>query len=156
MKKTIQLKESDITRMVMEAVNELDWKTYANAAKKRQEQGADYDTIFNLQRAADLDLKRKYGGQHLVDTRDEGQTFVYGPHYENYAKRPLNNNKYFEPVINNTYNDDAEYYGFEDISDFVRGNYEYKPYKEGGKGWTKKNESIVREAVNRTLRKYIR
>lgn len=39
MKKTIKLKESDITRMVMEAVNELDWKTYANAAKKRKEQG---------------------------------------------------------------------------------------------------------------------
>ncbi|MCR5065294.1 MAG: hypothetical protein K6A67_05930 [Bacteroidales bacterium] len=39
MKKTIRLTESDIRRMVMEAMNELDWKTYANAAKKSKERG---------------------------------------------------------------------------------------------------------------------
>lgn len=41
-----------------------------------------------------------------------------------------------------------------EIKDYQNGNYEYKP----GEGWQlkDKNESIVREAVNRTLRKYIR
>ena len=34
MKQTIRLTESDIRRMVMEAMNELDWKTYASAADK--------------------------------------------------------------------------------------------------------------------------
>ena len=33
MKQTIKLTENDIRRMVMEAMNELDWKTYQNAAK---------------------------------------------------------------------------------------------------------------------------
>ena len=48
MKRTIKLRESELKRLVAEsvkgAINELDWKTYASAAKKRAEQGAsDYD-----------------------------------------------------------------------------------------------------------------
>ena len=46
MKKTIQLKESDITRMVMEAVNELDWKTYQNATEKARLRGDDREDAF--------------------------------------------------------------------------------------------------------------
>lgn len=41
MKKTIRMNESDITRMVMEAVNELDWKTLANAEKLQNQRDID-------------------------------------------------------------------------------------------------------------------
>ena len=41
MKKTIKLTESDLKQVIKESVNnilaELDWKTYANASKKRKE-----------------------------------------------------------------------------------------------------------------------
>ena len=43
MKKIVRLTESDLHRIIKESVNniitELDWKTYANAANKRQAQG---------------------------------------------------------------------------------------------------------------------
>ena len=64
MKRTIKLRESDLRRMIAESVkgviNELDWKTYANAARKRAEQGAsDYD-IYQLDQAANNALYDKY------------------------------------------------------------------------------------------------
>ena len=39
MKKTIKLTESYLSKIIKEALNELDWKNYANAAKKAEEKG---------------------------------------------------------------------------------------------------------------------
>ena len=38
MSKVIRLTESDLHKMIKEAINELDWRTYASAAKKRNAQ----------------------------------------------------------------------------------------------------------------------
>ena len=49
-----------VAESVKGVINELDWKTYANAARKRAEQGAsDYD-IYQLDQAANKALFNKY------------------------------------------------------------------------------------------------
>ena len=61
-KKLIRLTESDLHRIVKESVNrvltELDWKTYANAARKRALQGADDKVIGDLDAAANKGLEK--------------------------------------------------------------------------------------------------
>ncbi len=43
MKKTIRLTESKLRRLIESTINELDWKTYMNAAKKNADEYSDYD-----------------------------------------------------------------------------------------------------------------
>jgi len=61
-KKIIRLTESDLHKIVKESVNrvltELDWKTYANAARKRALQGADDKVIGDLDAAANKGLEK--------------------------------------------------------------------------------------------------
>ena len=72
MKKVIRLTESDLHRIIKESVNniltELDWKTYANAAKSRQEQGNDKSSD-KLQQYAQQQFNKKHG------LNDKGQMF---------------------------------------------------------------------------------
>ena len=60
----ISLSESDIMYMVNESVkrvlNELDWKTYANAARKRALQGDPKHTVKDLDSAANRELEKLY------------------------------------------------------------------------------------------------
>lgn len=192
MKKTIQLKESDITRMVMEAVNELDWKTGIAAARSAEKKNDPRKEKF-LKYATDR-IKEKYpnthdeysfdthsGSAHInpylatkygyLNYNDEVSSSVGNTHsdyhksfgdrgvkgYGNYyldRKRlpwPFENGKDVNPPHFENGKSDWDDMS-QDMEDFYTGHSEYKP----GKGWTKKNESIVREAVNRTLRKYIR
>jgi hypothetical protein len=62
-KKLIRLTESDLHNIIKESVNnilsELDWKTYANAAKKRAEQGR-HDDANKLIDAANKSIRNKY------------------------------------------------------------------------------------------------
>lgn len=60
MKQRIRLTESDLRNIVREAINELDWKTYASAAKKRAMQGDPKGTVNDLSRAATMALRTKY------------------------------------------------------------------------------------------------
>lgn len=53
MKKTIKLNEHELNRLIKEAINELDWKTYMNAAKKNSDVYSDYTL-------GDEDGERKY------------------------------------------------------------------------------------------------
>lgn len=60
----LKLSESDIMYMVNESVkkllNELDWKTYANAARKRALQGDPKHTVKDLDSAANRELEKLY------------------------------------------------------------------------------------------------
>ena len=68
MKKVIRLTESDLHRIIKESVNniltELDWKTYANAAKSRQEQGNDKSSN-DLYYAANKSFRDKYSNGNV-------------------------------------------------------------------------------------------
>lgn len=59
-KKYKNMKKQTIRQMIAEAINELDWKTYANAAKKRKEQG-------NEKNAHELSL---YAGKQFQKQHD--------------------------------------------------------------------------------------
>jgi uncharacterized membrane-anchored protein YhcB (DUF1043 family) len=96
-KKLIRLTEGDLHRIVKESVNrlltELDWRTYANAAKKAKERASDdwektktrkdpkdyshfYDWDKHSTMARDFDtaasqaLNKKYDGRHSVSTEE--------------------------------------------------------------------------------------
>ena len=155
-KKRIKLTESDLHRIIKESVNkvltELDWKTYANAAKKAREQASldwenanfnDYDKNFTRARkfsnASADELDKQYGGRHSVYTDEpEFQRFTRYPDSEidvsHFAERPLDGNEKDWPPYASTTHD--EYHpGNKEMSDFVKGNYEYQK----DKGWKLKN-----------------
>ena len=73
-KKLIRLTENDLHKIVKESVNrvltELDWKTYANAAKKRAEQGKD-DKAEDLAQFATDRFNNDFGYDELDGTYDE-------------------------------------------------------------------------------------
>ena len=95
MKQTIRLTESDIRRMVMEAMNELDWKTYANAGKQATKRGFanywkekgvnGYDAISN---AAKERVRAKRFGNAAKDAfnRDFGYQSGEDMHDDNYQR----------------------------------------------------------------------
>ena len=87
MKQTIRINESQLRRMVAESVknvlNEIDWKTYQNAAKKARERGDNRQSKF-MSAAADAfndeygwgeegfyDPKVHYDGMHLRATNND-------------------------------------------------------------------------------------
>lgn len=138
-KKLVRLTEDDLHRIIKESVNnvltELDWRTYANAAKKAREQGR--DSRWDFDRATERELNKQYGGKHIVDTNKDFQSFKSYPEeteYQtghDYARRPLKGYEKLDPYSSTdyAYND-----GSVDIADFVNGKYDYQK----GKGWTKK------------------
>lgn len=68
MKKTIRLTESDIRRMIMEAINELDWKTAVNAANISRN-----NTKSRLANTALRDIFHKpYYADKLISNDDRG------------------------------------------------------------------------------------
>ena len=62
-KKRIRLTESDLHKLIKEAINELDWKTYANAANKRYsqsfERNNDVPYFDDVSRRADMRIRSK-------------------------------------------------------------------------------------------------
>lgn len=182
MKKTIQLNESDITRMVMEAVNELDWKTYANAEKKEKFKpsgkfgrsrrfGDAAEDAFNRDFGTDdTQLNRRLTNTHIPgmgpvgmeDFRDDSSIIMNKPEFplNYYRYQPTNEprNRHFDFSNSDQYPTSKHKEEWDraknELDHYKNGDYEYKP----GEGWQlkDKNESIVREAVNRTLRKYLR
>ena len=136
-KKLIRLTESDLHKVIKESVNkvltELDWKTYANAAKKAREQGR--DSRWDFDRATERALDKQYGGHHLVGTENETyqdfHTYNDNPFSTNYdrAWRPLEGHEDFGSYAD--VHDSKKAYGNEDIADFVHGRSKYVK----GKGW---------------------
>lgn len=104
MKQTIKINESDIRRMVMEALNELDWKTYANAADKAYQTKTKLaHTMYGDTPVRDMDLVQKFRN----------------------AKADAINNKYFNGE------DESEY--FPNGGNFANGEYDMPPTVHHGK-----------------------
>lgn len=159
-KKLIRLTESDLHRIVKESVNrvitELDWRTYANAAKKSREQASadwdrakenpsdyshyyDYDKhtarARNFDNAASQMLDKQYGGRHSVSTEDPHiQWLRRYPESEidvsHDAYRPLKGYEEDWPAHSTTTHDNY-HIGNKEISDFAHGKSKYVK----GKGW---------------------
>ncbi len=168
MKKVIRLTESDIHRIVKNSVKkvltELDWKTYANAARKRAEQGAsDYD-IYQLDQAANKSLFDKYkmtGDTHFayapqIDTRKGEGVYTDRDKEGNYKKKYPHagqtgrfpqlgyqtdfSNTYYNPIGDNVDDEPYERTSFDD-GRFKEMHNDMSNYFKGkskyvkGKGW---------------------
>ena len=84
-KQVIRLTEGDLHRIIKESVDnilsELDWKTYANAAKKRYQQSKEkpqdrklFDKAYKLGKKAKKNLRGNVRGSTLIETAHPGQT----------------------------------------------------------------------------------
>lgn len=130
MKKVVRLTESDIRRMVMEAMNELDWKTYMNAANKR------YQQAYSNNSGRSDNSKAVEKGNTLY--QKAAQTF------QDKYKTSINNASNPSWRNNNP--------GSNAGRDFTKYTSKQSQYNQG-QGWT--NESIE-EAVTRAIHKYLK
>lgn len=149
-----QLKQI-VTESVKKVLNELDWKTYANAAMKARQKAdsiaddgdASDDSIKSYTKYSDMArnfdkasadaLNHKFGGNHSVSTDNPRQEIRNTNYNSEWSWRRDVNTRPFKgheeewpPYSHNPNNFD----GSEEISDFVKGNYEYIK----GKGWVRK------------------
>ena len=88
----VRLTESQLHNVIMESVKqvltELDWKTYANAAKKSYEQGR--DSGWDFSRAAERELNKKYPhSSHHVNPSDEREFQRFDRNLDWTAWRPM-------------------------------------------------------------------
>ena len=161
-KKLIRLTESDLHKIVKESVNrvltELDWRTYANAAKKSKERASDdwekaktrkdpkdyshfYDYDKHSTMARDFDsaasqaLDKKYDGRHSVSTEEPHIQWIRRHPNSDIdmsfgGYRPLKGyEENWSPYAHPT--TDKYHLGDKEMSDFVKGNSKYIK----GKGW---------------------
>lgn len=151
MKKIIRLTEGDLHRIVKESVSkvltELDWRTYANAARKRAAQADSVDDIetrrrlgkkaYDLDRATERALKNQYGANSVVDTKYDRQDFnTYDTNdpfnfSTDYSTRGAESYKEYDPYGGPYSDDKNRYKGSKEISDFVKGKNKYIK----GQGW---------------------
>lgn len=75
MSKVIRLTESDLHNMIKEAINELDWRTYASAAKKANDRGEDRSMDFAD--AATDSFNKEFGYKEKVGTDLENNDEIY-------------------------------------------------------------------------------
>lgn len=176
MKQTIKLSESELKKIVAEsvkgAINELDWKTYASAAKKRAEQGAsDYD-VHQLDQAANKALSDKYKitgdghfpyspqidtrkGESVYDTDEEGNYVKKYPHAGQTGRFPQLgyqgdfNDTYYTPIGDNVEDEPYERTTYDNFPAHKERHKDMSSYFSGkskyekGKGWS--NESMNRK-----------
>lgn len=92
MKKLVRLTEGDLHNIIKESVNmvltELDWKTYANAAKKRYQQYEEnpinkkaWDSSYDLNRMANDRFDNEYVGNMKYATMGDKYKGKKGPTY---------------------------------------------------------------------------
>lgn len=159
MSKVIRLTESDLHNMIKEAINELDWKSYMNAAKARQEQG-NQKSSDELLKHAQQQFNQKHGlnnkgvmynnngddinfrvglNQGIVNGRegDENKSS-----YETYIadKHGMSNSKGWGTHGGYGHGNSREYYtqlgnASDDMRDYYS-DYNKTPYYKG-KGWVK-------------------
>ena len=160
-KQTIKLNESQLRQMVREALNELDWKTYANAARKRAERdkrgGGRNEKVRQLDKAASDALNKKFNMQNhraqisteYDDYHGYGQTGRY-PSLGDVAD-------YTDTFYSDFKNPDNSFerIGYpgersKEMSDYFKGNYDYTP----DKGWHLKESKlnkIIKESIKKVL-----
>ena len=171
MKKTIKLTEY-LSKIIKEALNELDWKTYANAAKKAERKWLDADTsddgvphrirYTKFDNAATDAFNKEYGYEDDDFSYEKGsgdsRTFTNKKRVGTYASPFGVNKRYWHDTYRNDgypdypMNDNAANAlerGDNELSKYYNGNYEYVK----GKGWMDKN---LNEAITRAIRKVLR
>lgn len=180
MKKRIRLTESDLRNIVREAINELNWKTYANAAKKRAWQGDPKNSVKDLDAAANKELEKLYSipkenAYYRWISSPEIKTTKYNrisdPNTyisKQFIKFPNHEHPMFQDRYLSITDDDDEYpiNDYElDLYNSVTDPIDRKSrkdlinYTQGkskyvkGKGWL---DEDINEAVYHTLRKYLR
>lgn len=95
MKKVIRLTESDLHRIIKESVNniltELDWRTYANAAKKSSSIGDTKRARKFRQAASDSSNMQKYNDKYMdtyssanIDIDSDGRAIPYGSNLDDW------------------------------------------------------------------------
>jgi hypothetical protein len=75
MSKVIKLTESDLHNMIKEAINELNWKTYASAAKKANDKGE--DRSMNFADAATDSFNKEFGYKEKVGNDLDNNDDIY-------------------------------------------------------------------------------
>ena len=98
MSKVIRLTESDLHNMIKEAINELDWRTYASAGNKDKS-----NRRFDFQSAAKRSFDKKYNSD--LNTRKHSINATHDLHFVNYNIGPdhdidQNINAYYSPFSN--------------------------------------------------------
>lgn len=165
MRKTIRLTESELKDVVMEALDELDWRTYANAATGRARQAAGGERFnrhgrVNNQLSGDLAamagdrLNQKYSGgeghPHCdLELTYNGDGRQDGPRWHAYT-RTDNGRSYID-------GSGAESGGHErppmdgEVASYIGGRSSYGK----GRGWRDADGGTLDEAVSRAVRRYL-
>lgn len=122
MKQTIKLNESQLREIIEESVqqvlSELDWKSYANAAKKREEQGKKDKSSVLLKHATDT-IKKKYPNRHYYASHYPGGVDKYNA-YSDYEEEG-----WFDPYL-------ATKYGYLNYGETANGGAVWPPYSSKG------------------------
>lgn len=168
MKQEIRVSESQFHAIIAEGVksvlSELDWRTTANYAKGRMEQG-NYAKAHQGDIATERNMDRQYGNRHYVNTHSDHQRFDTQSgredgapemgywNKEDSAWRPVGHGggKPWSSSEGVPLPSDLNAPESKDIADFVHGRSKYVQ----GKGWQTSNESLVRESVARAIRKIL-
>ncbi len=164
-KRIVRLTDSELKSIITESVkniiSELDWKTYANAAKKSRERGEDWVRAKRFNRAADERFRDKYGlrkkknnGYDLdsdfytdvpyvaLDSPDERGYIAYGDKETPFTKKvgsvyqsyDVPTDEYDNPALERVGND--VFGAQKELEDYRYGNYDYTK----GKGWHLKDK----------------
>lgn len=100
----MKIKKSEIKNIIKEALNELDWKTYANASKKRYEQSRAeknpqksrdlWNKAYDLERYAGENFDNEYVGNNKYDTLGDKLKGKKSSTFSVNKNRLLSNNGY--------------------------------------------------------------
>jgi len=173
MKQTIRLTESDLHNLIREAINELDWRTYANAAKKSDSMG-DNDRAEKFRRHAMLTVGKTHRDKNgevsraSIDFGDDGEPYPYGwkkdvwgnyHQIEGFGDDPEGYSYTSDDYPGDTFAGNPDYLGDlisqhyrkleKQANDYRHNKSEYVP----GEGWKAKE---LDESIRRAIRKYLR
>lgn len=178
-KNRIRLTESDLHRVIKESVkkvlNELDWKTYANAARKDIDNSEiiqyddngvmthrtpphDTSRSMEFKKAAKDAFQREHGlekGDYLDSLEDEGDFYINGlnsPTNGIFAQQFRMHKDYpaIPPFIDST-GERVPQRAKDDLGNYLKGNYDYE---QNGQGWHLKDN--MDESIRRAIRKVLR
>lgn len=171
-KQTIKLKESQLRNLIKEALNELDWKTYANAENKRLAQGK-YANANELSNMAKNRFDDEYNNNYRYDTlgakladkhsKTFNSTFIptEKPSLQGRNEKGeelfRNNGKYYnsrrglttpEKFFKDKEMSDTFNTATQELDNYNNGNYDYTP----DKGWHLK-ESKLNKIIKKSIKK---
>lgn len=161
-KNRVRLTESQLHRVINESVkqvlSELDWKTYANAARQRKNQG-NVNNSKELKKASARAFNKQYpsinttiNAKYGLDNPALELVDPYGyPHHDDpvpYLRDRIKHSGYNDGIERTDYETYSN--AREDMENYLGGNYEYQK----GKGWQLKDN--MDESIRRAIRKVLR